>query len=203
MAPKQVPLECLCCGEANPWEIKPVDFVAPFRDTEHSFVANVNQCRKCDAISPSAEQTNAISAQVREEHVRWISQELTKARAELGLTIDGFVSQTRMPRATVARASSGESLIDASTEKLLWSEVSRLKQQRYIRQWTAMQPRFVDFSREVEIVPCGGSQMINVRNYRPILDKSAQSPVLPSRQFFHDFSSAEDSSLTQLVFIHA
>lgn len=176
-----------------------MDFVAPFRDTEHKFIANMNQCRNCDAISPSSEQIDAISAQVREEHVRWISQELTKAREELGLTIDGFVNQTGMPRATVARASTGKSLIDASTEKLLWSEVARLRNLRYIRQWTAMQPRALDFSCEVEIVRSSGSQMISVRNYRPILNNLAQSPLPTARQFFHGFSSAEDSSLPQLV----
>lgn len=199
MAPKQVPLECFCCGEANPWEVKPVDFVAPFRDTEHSFVANVNQCRNCDAISPSSEQTDAISAKVREEHVQWISRELTKAREELGLTIDGFVNQTGMPRATVARASSGESLIDASTEKLLWTETARLRNQRYIRQWTAMQPSASDFSRDVEIVPSSGSQMISVRTYRSILNRATQSPLTTAKPFFHDISSAEDSSLPLLV----
>ena len=195
----QTPSSCLCCGANQPWEVKPVDFVAPFRDTQHSFVANANQCRNCDAISPSSEQTDAISAQVREEHVRWISEELTKARNELGLTIDGFVNQTGMPRATVARASSGESLIDASTEKLLWSEIARLRNLRYIRQWTSMQPRALDFSCEVEIVQSGGNQVISVRNYRPLLKNAAHSPLPPSRQFFHDFSSAEDSSLPQLV----
>jgi hypothetical protein len=199
MAPRQVPLECFCCGETNPWEVKPVDFVAPFRDTQHSFVANVNQCRNCDAISPSSEQSDAISAEVRKEHVRWISRELTKAREELGLTIDGFVSQTGMPRATVARASSGESLIDASTEQLLWSQVARLRNLRYIRQWTTMQPQALDFSREVEIVPRGSSQSGSVRNYRSLLNEANPSSLTTARPFLHDLSSVEESSLPRLV----
>lgn len=174
----QVPMECLCCGTPDPWQVKPVDFVAPFRGQEHSFVVEVNQCQNCGDVSPDREQSNLISAKVRDEHKHWISQELTKARAELHLTIDALVEQTGMARATVSRASSGESLIDASTEKMLWLEIARLKYERNVQIWQSMEPSEKMRSPESVSVACSGGA-VQVRDvYKDLIRETSSCPSI-------------------------
>lgn len=130
LAPRKVPTECLSCGEPQPWVVNTVEFSSPFRGAQHTVSASVNQCRHCEAISTSPEQIEAISAKVREAHKGWVAARFKKAMKELGLTIDGFVKESGLPRATVARASSGEPLIEASNEKLLWHEIEALRHKR-------------------------------------------------------------------------
>lgn len=141
-----MPAECLCCGEANPWVINKVDFIAPFRDTEHCFRAEVHQCRSCDAVTTTEEQSAAISAQVREAHGKWISEKLKKAQRELGLSLRDLAERTCVAFATLGRISSGDHLIDPNTEKLLWMEIEKLIHAHQAAEMIQMGHRMSTFS---------------------------------------------------------
>jgi hypothetical protein len=180
LAPRAIPAECLSCGEPQPWVVNTVEFSAPFRGVQHTVSASVNQCRHCDAISTSPEQVEVISAKVREAHKGWVAARFKKAMKELGLTIDGFVKETGLPRATVARASSGEPLIEASTEKLLWHEIETLREKRFMRMYTAM-GRMKRTSPRVIIHVSTQKAAIQI-SYAKILKTVEQSPVIATRQ---------------------
>jgi len=109
---------------------------APFRGREHAIQAKVNQCRHCDAISTTPKQAETISAQVRDAHRQWISSEFKKARKELGFTIDSLAAATGIARATIGRASSGGSLIEASLEDLLWLRINEMREKN-LKSWMA------------------------------------------------------------------
>lgn len=130
LAARKLPPQCLCCGTENPWVENPVEMTAPFRGREHTIRSKVNQCRHCDAISTTPEQAAAVSTLVRDIHRQWISDEFKRAQRELGFTIDGLAKATRIPRATVARASSGGSLIEGSLEDLLWLKIRKMREDR-------------------------------------------------------------------------
>jgi hypothetical protein len=180
LAPRAIPTECLSCGEPQPWVVNTVEISAPFRGTQHTVSASVNQCRHCDAISTSPEQLEAISAKVRDAHKVWVATRFKKAMKELGLTIDGFVMQTGLPRATVARASSGEPLIEASNEKLLWHEIETLREKRFVRMCTAMSQR--GKMRPIVIIQASTQQAAIQISYAKILKTVEQSPVIAPRQ---------------------
>lgn len=139
LAPRTLPPQCLCCGTDNPWVENSVEMTAPFRGRQHTIQAKVSQCRHCDAVSTTPEQAEIISALVREAHRQWISAEFKKAQRELGFTIDSFTAATGIPRATLARASSGGSLIEASLEELLWLKI-RTKAEERMKTWMAAIP---------------------------------------------------------------
>jgi DNA-binding XRE family transcriptional regulator len=107
-----------------------VDVTAPFRGREHTVRSKVHQCRHCDAIATSPEQAEVISNLVRDSHRQWISSEFKKARKELGFTIDSLTKATGLSRPTIARASSGATLIEASLEELLWLKIGRMRERR-------------------------------------------------------------------------
>jgi len=180
LAPRAIPTACLSCGEPQPWVVNTVEISAPFRGTQHTVSASVNQCRHCDAISTSPEQLEAISAKVRDAHKVWVAMRFKKAMKELGLTIDGFVMETGLPRATVARASSGEPLIEASNEKLLWHEIETLREKRFVRMCTAMS-RVNRMSPRVIIHASTPQAAIQI-SYAKILKTAEQSPVIAPRQ---------------------
>lgn len=138
LPPRKLAPECPCCGEAAPWVVTKVDFTAPFRDTEHVVRAEVNQCRHCDAITTTEEQSAAISAQVREAHRKWISERLKKAQKELGLSLRELSGKADIPFATLGRISAGEHHIEATSEKLLWLEIEKLTQERRSARWIQM-----------------------------------------------------------------
>jgi hypothetical protein len=139
LALRKLPPECLCCGEAQPWVINSVGFTSPFRGIDHTVSASVNQCRHCDAISTTPEQFEVITVKVRDAHKAWVSKRLKNVMKELSFTLDGLVHKTGLARATVARASCGDMLIEASTEKLLWHEIEILQRERIARIWTTME----------------------------------------------------------------
>jgi len=180
LAPRQVPSECLSCGESQPWEVKPVEFTTPFRGVEHKFQASVNQCRNCHAISTTPEQFEAISAKVRETHKDWVAARLKGAMKELSLSIDGFVKETGFPRATLARASSGERLIEAGNERLLWHEIATLREKRFVRLCTAMSQR--GRMRPRVIIRASTQQAAIQISYAKILETAEHSPVIARRQ---------------------
>lgn len=174
LKPRLLPPSCLCCGEENPWVLNNVEFTAPFRDTEHGFRTEVNQCRHCDAISTTEEQSAAISAKVRESHRKWMSERLKAAQRELGLSLRDLAERTGIPFATLGRVSSGEHLIEATMEKLLWMEIGKLTHER-------MMERLIQI-KQCEFRITNGHVLAkhdpeNVRVYAGILQTAAQSPL--------------------------
>lgn len=171
LPPRKLPTECLCCGKQNPWVIKKVEFVAPFRETEHSFRSEAHQCRHCDAISTNPEQVKATSIKVRDAHKAWISQKFKKASRELGVSIRDLASLTDIPFATLARASSGESLIEASIEKMLWQEFEGLRQKHLASAWIHMSIPTPSAQRTIkmQLVP---------HPYSMVLKNAAQSALV-------------------------
>ena len=171
LPPRKLPTECLCCGKENPWVINKVEFVAPFRETEHSCLSEAHQCRHCGAISTTPEQVEAISVRVRDAHKAWISQKFKEACRALGVSIRDLVGLTDIPFATLARASSGESLVEATVEKMLWQEFEVLRQKHLASAWIHMS------------VPAPSAQhtikMQHIQHpYSVVLKKAAQSPIL-------------------------
>jgi hypothetical protein len=171
LKPRKLPSECLCCGEENPWVINKVEFVAPFRETEHSFRAEAHQCRHCDAISTSPEQVEAISAKVRDAHKAWISQKFKEACRELGVSIRDLVGLTDIPFATLARASSGESLIEATVEKMLWQEIEVLRQRHLATAWIHMSIPAPSATVTIRMQPAQ-------HHYSLVLKNASQSPLM-------------------------
>jgi transcriptional regulator with XRE-family HTH domain len=177
LPPRKLPTECLCCGEPDPWVINKVEFTAPFRDAEHIFRAEVNQCRHCDAISTTEEQSAVISAQVRDAHRKWISDKLKKAQKELGLSLRELEEKTCIPFATLGRISSGDHLIEATIEKLLWMEIEKLRHAHTMESWLQMeQPVFRVTNGSVRIK----TDPMQASLYARILKTAAQSPLVRS-----------------------
>ncbi len=173
LPPRKLPTECLCCGGVNPWVINKVEFTAPFRDAEHVFRAEVNQCRHCDAISTTEEQSAVISAQVRDAHRKLISEKLKKAQKELGLSLRELAEKSCIPFATLGRISSGDHLIEATMEKLLWLEIVKLTHARNMEGWLQMEQhafRVTNGSVRIKTDPMQASL------YARILKTAAQSP---------------------------
>lgn len=173
LPPRKLPTECLCCGEESPWVINKVEFTAPFRETEHSFRAEAHQCRHCDAISTTPEQVKAISAKVRDAHKAWISQTFKEACRELGVSIRDLVGLTDIPFATLARASSGESLIEATVEKLLWREIEVLRESRLASTWLHMPTMAIPIPSGVATIKIQATQHL----YAKVLNSASQSPL--------------------------
>jgi len=180
LKPKKLPQECLCCGESNPWVINTVNFTAPFREVEHSVQALVHQCRHCDAIATTEEQSEALLVKSRVAHTKWISEKLKKAQKELGLSLREFAERSVIPFATLGRISSGDHLIEATMEKLLWMEIEKLTHTRKTERWIQMEQhafRLTNGSVRIN----GDPKQAGV--YSRILKTAAQSPLGKSADF--------------------
>jgi len=180
LKPKQLPQECLCCGESNPWVLNTVNFSAPFRDVEHPVQALVHQCRHCDAIATTEEQAESLLVKAREAHMKWLSDNLKKAQKELGLSLREFAEKSGIPFATLGRISSGDHLIEATMEKLLWMEIGSLTHARKTERWIQMEQHAFRLTN--------GPVSINIDSnrvglYSRILKNAAQSPLGKSSDF--------------------
>lgn len=151
--------------------INKVEFTAPFRETEHSFRTEAHQCRHCDAISTTPEQVEAISAKVRDAHKAWISSEFKKAQQELGLSIRGLAAVISIPQATLARISSGELLVEATVEKLLWQEIGDLRKSHLASAWLHMSIPVLSETATIRMQP---AQHL----YSKVLKTASQSPLV-------------------------
>jgi hypothetical protein len=196
LKPRKIPSECLCCGEADPWVVNKVEFIAPFRDTEHAFRAEVHQCRHCDAISTTEEQTEAISAQVRDAHRKWISERLKTAQKELGLSLRELAEKSSIPFATLGRISSGEHLIEATMEKLLWMEIERLTDAHVMERLLKMKQHAFRLTNGSVFVKNNPS---TARVYSGILKSAAHSPLGNSSDCGRE-QSVSKPSCSDLVF---
>jgi len=134
LAPRLLPAACLCCGEENPWVTQTLPQKSEFRDQLHEVRAEVMQCRYCDAITTTPEQTEALLQKLQEAHAQWISQTIRSAKRTLTLSHRGFATAVNISSATLSRAINFESLIDASTEELLLIKVKKLKTAQEIKQ---------------------------------------------------------------------
>ena len=189
LPPRKTPPECLCCGESNPWIVNKVEFIAPFRGVNHEFYAEVNQCRHCEAIATTEKQSEAIAAQVHDAHRKWMSEKLKSAQRELGLSLRDLAEKSSIPFATLGRISSGDHLIEATMEKLLWMEIDRLTHERIIARWIQMEQcglRVPDGSIIMKTDPK------KIESYSSILKSPAQSPWDGSRDIEEkEFCSSE------------
>ncbi|MBN8461145.1 MAG: hypothetical protein J0M04_25250 [Verrucomicrobia bacterium] len=138
LKPKRLPGECLCCGTGNPWVTTTVLITAPFREVEHSVSAQVHQCRHCDAVATTEDQSEALLAKARETHTKWISEKLKAAQKELGLSLRELAEKSAIPFATLGRISSGDHLVEATVERLLWLEIGKLTHARNAERWIRM-----------------------------------------------------------------
>lgn len=174
LKPRQLPPSCLCCGEENPWVLNKVEFTAPFREAEHEFRAEVNQCRHCDAIATTEEQSAAISEQVRDAHWKWNSAKLKAAQKVLGLSLRDLAEKTGVPFATLGRISSGDHPIEATIERLLWMEIDRLTHEQVMERLLHIRQRAFRVTNGSILVKC---DLRNVGVYSTVLNTAAQSPV--------------------------
>ncbi len=177
LAPRKLPAECLCCGEAQPWVVNTVAVTSPFRGVDHTIFACVNQCRHCDAISTTPEQFEAISGKVRDAHKAWVAKELKNALKGLGMTIDSFVRKTDLARATVARASCEESLIEANTERLLWHEIDELRRKQIAHIWTTMVANVAEHPFRTIGVKIHTNETQPAVSYAPVMKTTGRSPL--------------------------
>lgn len=139
LAPRITPVECFCCGSASPWAIVKLNQETLFRDQTHEVVAEVTQCKHCDAIITSAKQDEVLLEKTRLAHCSWIQKTLKMALKKLKLPQRDFAAATGVSTATVSRALKGESLIDPSTEALLLFRIEELQKEQEVRELFALQ----------------------------------------------------------------
>lgn len=143
LPPRKLPTECLSCGAENPWELKMVEFTAPFRATSHEVSSEAFECRNCNAVTTTDEHSNAISAKIREAHAKWVSEKLKRSIKELDTNLRDLAQKTGIPFATLGRISGGNHLPEASIEKLLWLQIDQLMHTRMNQQWIQMEQSLI------------------------------------------------------------
>lgn len=141
LAPRKLPVECLCCGASNPWVKHTIPQTTKFRNQNHAIHAEVMQCRHCDAITTTAEQDAKLITQTRQAHCQWIKDTIQSARKTLGLSHRGFAEALNIGSATLSRALKAESVIDASTEELLLLKIDQLIETQEKRDLLNLKPQ--------------------------------------------------------------
>ena len=76
-------------------------------------------CKHCDASTTTHEQDERWLHNIRLAHALWLKEEVAKAKKLLGYTVRDFDHKTCISSSTISRINRAESLVDASTEKLL------------------------------------------------------------------------------------
>lgn len=147
-APRKTPPECFCCGSASPWVTVKLNQETLFRDQSHEVIAEVTQCKHCDAIITSASQDEALLEKTRQAHCAWIKKTLKIALKKLKLPQRDFAASTGVSLATVSRALKAESLIDPSTEALLLFKIKELQDAQEIRELLALTMQEISSSSE-------------------------------------------------------
>jgi hypothetical protein len=195
LKPKKLPQECLCCGEENPWVFHAVKLTVPFRDVEHEIQATVNQCRHCDAISTTEEQSELILLKAREMHFKWVTEKFRKMQKELGISLRALSEKIDLPIATLARISCGDHSIDASTEKLLWIEMETLQIVQRREKLMQIMEMYIGSTHgkvTIEYIPEKSNR------YTAILVNAAQSPLSYVEEFEREMNFS-DQSLRNLI----
>jgi DNA-binding transcriptional regulator YiaG len=148
LAPRVTPPECLCCGSVSPWVIVKLGQETLFRVQTHKIVAEVTQCKHCDAIITSASQDEALLEKTRQAHCAWIQKTLKIALKKLKLPQRDFAAATGVSLATVSRALKADSLIDPSTEALLLFKIKELQGAQEIKELLALRMKKISSSAE-------------------------------------------------------
>lgn len=130
LAPRQLPLECLCCGESDPWVAVAKEVSTELRGETHTVAAKVMECRHCNTVTTTPRQDEALLDLTKEAHIRWLAKAARAAQTKLALSQREFALETGVPIATYARVLKGETLVDQSTEELLWMKVEKLQTAR-------------------------------------------------------------------------
>lgn len=189
--PRKLPTWCLSCGAENPWVVQHVDMSAPFRDAVHQFRAEVHQCRHCDAVTTTEEQSAAISAQVEKAHQKWVTDRFKATQSELGLSLRELADKIRIPFATLGRISSGGHSIEATTEKLLWMELDKLARSQALERLLRIERPSRSVMDGVLMIHCD-PKIAEV--YGTFTRTPPQSPIGRScaREWVPDFSEATE-----------
>lgn len=127
LAPRKLSSECQCCGKVNPWVVISIPQQTSCRGKVHKVIAEVTQCRHCDAVVTSAEQDEALLKKSKEAHAQWLKQIIKNSREKLKLTHREFAAAVSISSATLSRAVVGDTLIDPSTEELLLIKAKQLR----------------------------------------------------------------------------
>ncbi len=188
---RKLPTECLSCGSENPWVIHKVAFSAPFRTTVHDVSAEAYQCRHCDAITTSTEQTAAISAMVREAHSKWLAEKFKKQQKQCGCSLREIQAKTGISFATLGRISSASHLVDESTENWLFDELEQLVRKQRERIWMEMDVVSDIGKDQLTTVQVQANQ---TKTYNRFLDRSTKSPLVSCMKDFSDGLSANQKN---------
>lgn len=180
LPPRKLPTQCLCCGEADPWVVTKVDISAPFRSTTHDIRMEMHQCRSCNAVSTTPEQSDAISAKVRETHTQWMAAKLKKIQKQLGgMSLRELEKRTNVGFATLARISGGDHLVEESIETFVFHQLEKLVQMHTnIELLTMESVQFIHLHREKAIMI---ADVIFREQFDDFFVSDGKSP-LPSRK---------------------
>lgn len=137
-APRLTPPECLCCSGKTPWVALVVPQESEFRGQSHEIRTEVLQCRHCDAITMTPAQVDSNLQRLQDTHSTWISKTIKSTKRYLGLSHRRFATAVNIGPATLSRAISTESLIDASTEEFLLIKIQKLKQTHEINTFVTL-----------------------------------------------------------------
>lgn len=140
LAPRKLPPECLCCGHSDPWKTVWIPQKSLLRTEVHEFLAEITQCKYCDAITTTPEQDAALMAETQLAHIRWLRNQITNALKEFGFSQRDFASEVGLGIATLSRALKGETLMDASSEELLLHKIAQLGEQKNNRALLNLSP---------------------------------------------------------------
>jgi transcriptional regulator with XRE-family HTH domain len=134
LPPRKLSSGCPCCGNENPWVLVTIPQQASCRGKVHDVIAEVTQCRHCDAVVTSAAQDEALLEKSKKAHAQWLKQMIKSSREKLKLTHREFAVAVGISPATLSRAVAGDSLIDPSTEELLLIKTKQLRVAREIEE---------------------------------------------------------------------
>lgn len=127
---RKLPEFCLCCDNPTPWVEIETTYDAEFRDQVHKVKSTVMQCRHCDVTTTSADQDSAILKDIRVAHGISIKKLILQSQKSLKLSIRDLATATHIGQATISRALSLDTLIDASTETALRSIITKLEEEK-------------------------------------------------------------------------
>lgn len=126
LAPRKLSKYCPYCSTENPWVENTVTSDHEFRGVFHLVKGPVMDCKHCDASTTTHEQDEQWLHNIRIEHALWLREEVAKAKKQLGYTVRDFDHKTCISSATISRINRAETLVDASTEKLLLDTLKEL-----------------------------------------------------------------------------
>lgn len=176
--------------------ITKVDISAPFRSTSHDFRMEMHQCRHCDAVTTTPEQSDAISAKVRETHAQWMANKLKKIQKQLGnISLRDMADCTQISFATLGRISAADHLVEESTENSVFAELEKLVTVQKNALFLQMENRsFIQIVGDCAII---SATVSSGRCYDFLLSGAMQSPLPCRKNFSQPVNSQQEDSHTQ------